>query len=85
MLRSRYRIGELSLREGFDRALPWGWIDNRPFLRCMYGYGLCLWRSERFEEAAGIFERMLWLNPSDKQGARFIIDEVRAKAPWREE
>jgi len=51
----------------------------------MYGYGLCLWRSERFEEAAGIFERMLWLNPSDKQGARFIIDEVRAKAPWREE
>jgi hypothetical protein len=39
----------------------------------------------RFEEAAGIFDRMLWLNPSDNQGVRFIIDEVRAKAPWREE
>ena len=38
------RIGELSLGEGFDGLLPWGWIDNRPFLRCMHGFGLCLWR-----------------------------------------
>lgn len=80
-----FRIGELSLGEGFDGVLPWGWIDNRPFLRCMHGFGLCLWRLGRFEEAAGIFDRMLWLNPSDNQGVRFIIDEVRAKAPWREE
>jgi hypothetical protein len=80
-----FRIGELSLGEGFDGVLPWGWIDNRPFLRCMHGFGLCLWRLGRFEEAAGIFDRMLWLNPSDNQGVRFIIDEVRAKEPWREE
>ncbi len=80
-----FRIGELSLGEGFDGVLPWGWIDNRPFLRCMHGFGLCLWRLERFEEAAGIFGRMLWLNPSDNQGVRFIIDEARAKAPWRDE
>jgi len=25
---------------------------------------------------------MLWLNPSDNQGVRFLIDHVRAKAPW---
>jgi len=80
-----FRIGELSLGEGFDGLLPWGWIDNRPFLRCMHGYGLCLWRLGRFEEAAGIFDRMLWLNPSDNQGVRLIIDEVRAKEPWRDE
>jgi hypothetical protein len=80
-----FRIGELSLGDGFDGVLPWGWIDNRPFLRCMHGFGLCLWRLGRFEEAAGIFDRMLWLNPSDNQGVRFIIDEVRAGAPWREE
>jgi len=29
------RIGELSLGRDFDGLLPWGWIDNRPFLRCM--------------------------------------------------
>ncbi len=36
------RIGELSLGESFEGVLPWGHIDNRPFLRCMHGYGLCL-------------------------------------------
>jgi hypothetical protein len=78
-----FRIGELSLGEGFHGVLPWGWIDNRPFLRCMYGFGLCLWRLGRFEEAARIFERILWLNPSDNQGVRFLINDVRAKVTWQ--
>ena len=76
------RIGELSLGESFDGLLPWGWIDNRPFLRCMNGFGLCLWRLGRFEEAQKIFKRMLWLNPSDNQGVRFLIDGVRARVQW---
>jgi hypothetical protein len=80
-----FRIGELSLGEGFDGLLPWGWIDNRPFLRCMHGYGLCLWRLGRFEDAGRIFDRMLWLNPSDNQGVRILVDEVRAKAGWKDD
>jgi tetratricopeptide (TPR) repeat protein len=79
------RIGELSLPAGFDGALPWGHIDNRPFLRCLQGYGLALWRLKRFAEAALVFEWMLWLNPSDNQGIRFLIDDVRAGNPWRAE
>ncbi len=79
-----FRIGELSLGPNFDGLLPWGHLDNRPFLRCMHGFGLCLWRLGRFEEAAGIFERMLWLNPSDNQGVRFLIDYVRAKEAWED-
>ncbi len=79
------RIGELSLPAGFDGTLPWGHVDNRPFLRCLHGYGLCLWRLKRFAEAALVFERMLWLNPSDNQGIRFRIDDVRAGNPWRAE
>ncbi len=78
------RIGELSLSEGFAGLLPWGLIDNRPFLRCMHGYGLCLWRLERFDQAEEVFERMLWLNPSDNQGVRFLIDDVRAGRSWEE-
>ncbi len=77
------RIGEWSLGDSFDGVLPWGWIDNRPFLRCMYGYGLCLWRLDRFAEAGKIFQKLLWLNPSDNQGARFVIDEVRTKKRWK--
>ena len=76
------RIGELSLASDFDGLLPWGFIDNRPFLRCLHGFGLCCWRLGRFDEAERVFVRMLWLNPSDNQGVRFLIDAVRAKAPW---
>ncbi len=76
------RIGELSLPAGFDGVLAWGMIDNRPFLRCLQGFGLCLWRLGRFEEAAAVFDRMLWLNPSDNQGVRALIGPVRAKSPW---
>jgi hypothetical protein len=78
------RIGELSLGDGFDGVLHWGLIDNRPFLRCMHGYGLCLWRLGHFDTAKRIFDRMLWLNPSDNQGVRFLIDDVRAGTLWEE-
>ena len=79
------RIGELSLdahSDGGLPVLPWGLIDNRPWLRCMHGYGLCLWRLERWDEAERVFERMLWLNPSDNQGVRFLVDAVANREPW---
>ena len=78
------RIGELSLPDDFHGLLPWGHIDNRPFLRCLHGYGLCLWRLGRIHEAEQVFERILWLNPADNQGARFVIEDVRAKMTWEE-
>ena len=78
------RIGELSLEDGFDGLLPWGRIDNRPFLRCMHGFGLCLWRLGREEEAVTLFERMLWLNPTDNQGIRFLLFQIRAGERWED-
>ena len=78
------RIGELSLGNNFEGVLHWGQIDNRPFLRCMHGYGLCLWRLGRFDEAGRVFDRMLWLNPSDNQGVRFLTKDIRARTPWEE-
>lgn len=79
-----FAIGQRSLGEAFDGVLPWGCLDNRPFLRCMHGYGLCLWRLGRFREAKGVFERMLWVNPSDNQGVRFLLPEVQAKRSWQD-
>ena len=78
------RIGELSLGEPFDGVLPWGDINNRPFLRCLRGYGLCLWRLGRFEECANTFERLLSLNPPGNQGIRFMIHQVRARKTWED-
>ncbi len=71
------RIGDLSLSESFNGVLPWGHINNRPFLRCMHGYGLCLGRLGRLKEAEEVFTRMLWLNPTDNQGVRFLLGKVR--------
>jgi len=75
-------IGRLSLKEDFDGVLPWGLIDNRPFLRCLQGLGLCLWRLRRFEEAETLFNQMLWLSPSDNLGVRFLLPRVRAGGEW---
>lgn len=76
------RIGELSLGQGFDGVLEWGHVDNRSFLRCLHGYGLCLWRLGRTEEAVRVFNRMLWMNPSDNQGVRFLIQDIEAGRSW---
>jgi hypothetical protein len=51
----------------------------------MQGFGLCLWRLGRFEEAQAVFDRMLWLNPSDNQGIRFLIGDVRSRQSWEAE
>jgi hypothetical protein len=37
---------------------------------------------KRFDEAAAAFHRRLWLNPSDNQGVRFEIEEVRSRVAW---
>lgn len=80
----RIRIGELSLPRDFDGVLSWGLIYNRPFLRCLHGYGLCQWRLGRLEEAERVFERILSLNPNDKQGVRFCWNDVRDGRSWEE-
>lgn len=78
------RIGELSLPPDFDGVLLWGGLYNRPFLRCLHGHGLCLWRLGRLPEAQRVFERILALNPNDNQGARFCWDDVRQGRSWEE-
>jgi hypothetical protein len=78
------KIGELSLGKDFTGLLPWGHIDNRPFLRCLCGYGLCLWRFGRLRDAEKVFTRILWLNPTDNQGARFNLYDVKKGNAWHE-
>jgi hypothetical protein len=77
-------IGAFSLGKKFDGVLPWGLIDNRPFLRCLHGAGLCWWRLGKTREAAAAFRKMLWLNPGDNQGARFNLAAVEADKTWEE-
>jgi len=78
------KIGELSLPAGFNGLLIWERLYNRPFLRCLHGYGLCLWRLRRTTEAQQVFERMLSLNPNDHQGVRFCWQDLREGRSWEE-
>jgi hypothetical protein len=76
------RIGQLGLGAGFEGVLPWSYLENRPFLRCLYGLGISLWRLGRFDEAWAILHDLLWLNPMDHQGARFMLGPLAAKRSW---
>jgi len=78
------RIGELSLPPDFDGLLTWAHLYNRAFLRCLHGYGLCLWRLGDSTTAKAVFERMLSFNPNDNQGVRFCWDDVRHGRSWEE-
>lgn len=77
-------IASLALGESFDGVLPWGLIDNRPFLRCLFGTGLCAWRLGDVRTAKAVFTRLLWLNPSDNQGVRFNLAAIKARKTWQE-
>jgi tetratricopeptide (TPR) repeat protein len=77
-------IGELSLPPGFEGVLLWGHLHNRPFLRCLHGYGLCLWRLGRHLEAQTVFERILSLNPNDNQGVRSCLEDLHRGRSWEE-
>jgi hypothetical protein len=50
----------------------------------MHDYDLCLWRLGHFEAAERLFDRMLWLNPSDNQGVCFLIDDARSGKVWQD-
>jgi tetratricopeptide (TPR) repeat protein len=78
-------IGNLSLGKRFEGLLPWSCIGNRPYLRCVHGEGLCLWRLGRFKESKVVLERLLQLNPTDNQGARFVLEDLRHRRPWRDD
>lgn len=80
--RTGLEIGGLTLGDDFQGVLPWGLIDNRPYLRCLHGHGLCLWRGGDLASAGDVFRRMLWLNPHDNQGARFNLAAVEAGLSW---
>lgn len=75
-------IGDAALGDGFTGLLPWGLVDNRPYLRCLHGLGLCLWRLGDFDGAVAVFRRLLLFDPPDSRGVRLIWDKVRSGETW---
>lgn len=74
-------VAEASLPDGFGGVLGWGWIDNRPFLRCLHGLGLCAWRQRAWDEADAVFTARLWLDPGSS-GSLACLEQVRYRNRW---
>jgi hypothetical protein len=75
-------VAERALPEDFDGVLGWGWVDNRPFLRCLHGLTLSAWRLELYEEAEELCWALLWLNPGDHLGAAELLAKIVARQSW---
>ena len=56
--------------------LEWGWLENRPFLRCLCSLGMLYERAGRLESALEIYRQLLSLNPNDNQGVRALAVTV---------
>ncbi len=67
------RIGRKAFPQVFkiDKdLLDWGYLHNRPFLRCLHGLALATYREGQVEEALSLFRELLSLNPGDNLGVR---------------
>jgi len=73
------RIGHKAFPQDFEierDLLEWGWLDNRPFLRCLHGLALARYEDGETEEALKLFRESLSLNPGDNQGIRAMAVEA---------
>ena len=75
-------VADASLPVDFGGVLPWGWIDNRPFLRCLHGLALCAWRQRRWDDAAAMFTARVWLDPSGALNDLACLEPVQARQRW---
>ena len=75
-------VAERSFPDGFAGVLPWGMIDNRPFLRCLHGLALCAWRQRRWDDAEAMLTARLWLDPDGAFTSLACLEPVRARRRW---
>jgi len=76
------RIGHKAFPQDFKLGrdhLEWGWLENRPFLRCLHGLALVRYDDGQIGEALRLFQELLTLNPNDNQGVRAIAVEALFK------
>ena len=74
LLEEAVTLGRRAFPEAFRSGdlLEWGWLENRPFLRCLCSLGVVYEREGRLEEVLTIYQELLSLNPNDNQGVRAL-------------
>ena len=77
-------IGSLTVDKDFDGVLPWGHVENRPFLRCLHGLARALLRDDRRTDAGAVLRRLLRLDPTDPLEAGTTLTAIEAGKTWKE-
>ena len=69
--KAEHNLGETFFQEHMGHF--WGTVSTRPYMRAKQHLGELLVETGRLAEAAGVFERLLELNPTDNQGMRYPL------------
>lgn len=75
-----YRLGTALIPKGFKGEISWYETDNRSFLRVAYGYILGLSHRRQPRPALSVANRLLRWNPSDNQGVRLLMGDLKLMA-----
>ncbi|MCZ8537276.1 SEC-C metal-binding domain-containing protein [Paenisporosarcina quisquiliarum] len=65
------RSGEKQFDQQYEH--PWNYVLNRPYMRARFAYGTWLMTQQKADEAADQFKQLMDLNPSDQQGAGWLL------------
>lgn len=57
----------------------WGLLETRPYMRARLGLAQALWAMGMHQPALDHYEAMLYLNPGDNQGIRYILAAALAE------
>jgi tetratricopeptide (TPR) repeat protein len=83
--RENFRAAEQYYRIAYEKAKArlgtearksfawWGELETRPYMRARHGLGLLCLELKRYAEAIGEFKELLYRNPNDNQGVRYLI------------
>ena len=72
--RTAYKKAKAMLRtEAKKSYFWWGELETRPYMRARKGLGLLCLELRRYEEAIVEFKDLLYRNPNDNQGIRYLV------------
>lgn len=80
-----WETGQSILPPDFRGRLPWGWVDNRPFLEALHGLAVVKLRRGDTAGAGRHLEQLLALDPDDHLAARQVLEDMGKGAPYRDE
>ena len=69
-------LGEEFLADQHNVGHFWGILETRPYMRALAGVGHMSIKLRLFTRAEEIIRNMLYLNPGDNQGVRYLLLEI---------